>query len=254
MHDLASKYHSQFGEDRILDRIFGFRSTGLCVEVGANNGVDDSTSYFFEQQGWDCILVEPNPVLVAELKQVRRGRIFECAVSDSPGSAELNIVEGADRSHGMSSLNDSSEFHSTVQELGFSTRSVQVDVSTLDRILEQANIAEAIDFISVDVEGLELQVLRGLSLDRWRPRIILTEDNSWFTDNAVADHLARFGYRRIRRTGVNDWFAHESDAGLVNTSSQVRMAITIPALRSFQWLKTTAPYRLLVSAYHRLKS
>ena len=64
----VSPYYSQFGEDRILDRLFRGKRKGFCVEVGANNGVDGSTTLHFEELGWDCILVEPNPTLCRELR------------------------------------------------------------------------------------------------------------------------------------------------------------------------------------------
>lgn len=248
-----NSFYSQFGEDRLLNEIFGFKKSGLCVEVGANNGMDDSTSYFFEKNGWHCILIEPNPELAYGLRRDRSGEVFECAVSDKPGFAQLTIVEGADRSHGMSSINDSSGFQQHIQDLGFSTRVVPTRVRTLDSILDDARTDSDIDFISIDVEGLELSVLKGLSLDRWRPRIILLEDNSHFSNNDVANYLANFGYQRFRRTGVNDWFAHVSDRELVHWRSGLRVFMTKLSVKFYRHVRQTELYRRLQSLYRKAK-
>lgn len=243
----TGNYYSQFGEDRHLDRIFGSKNVGLCIEVGANNGVDDSTTYYFEKTGWECILIEPNPALVDILRTVRTGHIFECAVSDAPGIAQLNIVGGAARSHGMSSMSDSVEFRNSIEKLGFHTDAVSVNVRTLDSILEEALAQPKIDFISIDVEGLELKVLKGLSLDRWHPRIILLEDNSYFRDNEVANYLEQFGYHRFRRTGVNDWFAHLDDRELVNPFTRFQFLLTKNYIQFKQWIKQRSLYKFLHS-------
>ena len=61
-----------------------------------------------------------------------------------------------------------------------------------------------LDFVSIDVEGLELQVLRGFDLARHRPAVLLIEDHLKQLD--VHRHLARHGYRVVKRTGVNNWY------------------------------------------------
>jgi hypothetical protein len=63
-------------------------------------------------------------------------------------------------------------------------------------------------------------VLEGLSIDRWKPLIILVEDNSYFEDDTVPRYLHRFGYKPFRRTGVNDWYAHTTQRQLVNPASR----------------------------------
>ena len=90
----------------------------------------------------------------------------------------------------------------------------------LDEILSNLNVKE-IDFISIDVEGHELSVLKGLSLHIHQPRIIIIEDNSHGLDREVKNYLEKFGYARFNITGCNDWYARKSDKSLV---SPARMA------------------------------
>lgn len=210
-------YYSQFGEDRILDKLFGGKSTGSCVEVGANDGVNDSTTFYFEQRGWRCILIEPNPDLCRAIASTRTARLFPCAASDAEGVATLHVAEGAGRAHGVSGLGSAEESHRRITGYGFAVRPIEVRTRPLDAVLAEAGLQEGqIDFISIDVEGHELQVLKGLSIDRWKPAVLIAEDNSRFQDLSVVRHLRSFGYVPFKRTGVNDWFAHQSNTRLVS--------------------------------------
>ncbi len=247
----GNRFHSQFGEDRLLARVFEGVDDGLCVEVGANDGVHDSNTLYFERLGWGCILVEPNPQLCAQIRRHRTGRLFECAVSSVCGSAVLNIAEGPGRAHGVSALGEAVSAGRRIASFGFESRPIRVATRTLDDILEEANIDKPLNFVSIDVEGHELAVLQAFSLERWRPTILLIEDNSNFEDGAVRAHLSRYGYVPFMRTGVNDWYAHRGNAYLVSAKAttawrwasfraRIRsQARRIPGLkRAVQWLRS----------------
>jgi len=89
-------------------------------------------------------------------------------------------------------------------------KAIDVPVRTLDDILEEAAAPAPIDFVSIDVEGHEVEVLSGFDLQRWRPRLILIEDH--VTNLAKHRALTRAGYRLIRRTGLNGWYVPQPDA------------------------------------------
>lgn len=207
-------FYSQFGEDRILARIFGGKQTGFCIEVGANDGVRGSTSYHFEQRGWDCILVEPNPALCRAIRGTRRAQLFECAASAVAGVATLQVAEGDEGAHAVSGLGDAEAAH-RITRFGFTARPVEVPTRPLDSILEEVGILRNIDFITIDVEGHELEVLQGFSLQRWRPAVLILEDNSHGSDETIRRYLEGVGYVPFRRTGVNDWYAPRDDRNLV---------------------------------------
>lgn len=213
-------YYSQFGEDKILAEIFNGKSNGLCVEVGANDGVNDSTSMYFEKIGWNCILLEPNPVLCKLIRASRNSTLVEFAASDRSGEVTLFVAEGAERAHGVSTLNSSEEALNKIKSYGFTYKEVKVQTKPLDEILSDLKLDREIDFISVDVEGHELEVLRGFSIERWKPTIILVEDNSNYENAVVSDYLSGLGYLRFMRTGVNDWYAHKKNTKLVNFYSR----------------------------------
>jgi len=83
-------------------------------------------------------------------------------------------------------------------------RIIEVPVRTLDDVLSEAQAPRAFDFLSVDVEGHELEVLGGFDFARWRPRLILLEDHVANLDKHR--FLQGAGYRLIRRCENNGWY------------------------------------------------
>jgi FkbM family methyltransferase len=233
-----SVYFSQFGEDRLLDKMFSGKSTGYCVEVGANDGVTGSTTLYFEAKGWNCLLIEPNPALCHRLRIERSSKVVECAASSEEGEVSLYVAEGAPGAHAVSTMEGSEEEAlQQISDHGFRGREIRVKTRTLDNIFESANIASKIDFITIDVEGHELAVLKGLSLGKWRPSALIVEDNTWCEDLTVRDYLREHKYAPIRRTGVNDWYVQKSDSNLVNLTNAAAYKLTVPFERiKFRYL------------------
>ncbi len=203
--------HAQFGEDRVLAEIFADRAEGRCVEVGANDGRTGSASYLFEQRGWQCLLVEPIPALAQEIRKHRACRVVNCAASSGEGEARFFVAEGVEAVSGLDLTPERIEW---VQRVGGTIREITVRTATLDSLLEDAGFTE-LEFVTIDVEGHELAVLEGFDLETYRPRVVIIEDNSVEGDMSVARHMADHGYVHFRRTGVNEWYAHASDAELV---------------------------------------
>jgi hypothetical protein len=108
---IDSAYFSQFAEDRLLDRMFSGKSTGYCVEVGANDGVTGSSTLYFEAKGWNCLLIEPNPTLCHRLRIERSSKVVECAASNEEGEVSLYVAEGAPGAHAVSTMEGSERRH-----------------------------------------------------------------------------------------------------------------------------------------------
>jgi FkbM family methyltransferase len=203
--------HAQFAEDRILAEIFGERADGCCVEVGANDGRTGSASYLFEKRGWQCLLVEPIPALAEEIRRHRSCRVVNCAASSRCGEATFFVAESVEA---VSTLDLTPEHAELIHRVGGTIKETTVRTATLDSLLEEARFTE-LEFVTIDVEGHELSVLEGFDLEKYRPRIVIIEDNSIDGNASVARHMADHGYVHFRRTGVNEWYAHRSDAELV---------------------------------------
>jgi hypothetical protein len=121
-------------------------------------------------------------------------------------------------------------------------RVIDVPIRTLDDILGEGQAPAPIDFLSIDVEGHEVDVLRGFDLARWRPRLILLEDH--VTGLAKHRHLTRAGYRLIRRFDNNGWY--------VPADTEVSIALTEywEILRKYY---LALPFRMLRNASRRMR-
>jgi FkbM family methyltransferase len=189
-------------ENALKTEFFGQSRTGFFVEVGANAPQQGSQSWQFERAGWRGVLVEPQPDLAERLRQSRRAHVVAAACS-SPENAGTTMTLHVLGPH--SSLNPELAVTGVVAQ-----STVDVPVRTLDEILEQASAPAPIDFVSIDVEGHEIEVLSGFDLKRWRPRLLLVEDH--VTNLATHRFLTRAGYRLIRRTGPNGWYVPREEA------------------------------------------
>ena len=99
--------------------------------------------------------------------------------------------------------------HSTLNEnpiaLGdFSNKITTVTCRTLDSILKDNKVLEDFDFISIDIEGHELEMFEGFNLNKWQPKLVLLEDH--VTNHKKHDLMKKNGYQVILRTGLNSWY------------------------------------------------
>lgn len=211
--------YSQFREDRQIIRFFGRKWRGTFVDVGANDGLHGSNTLLLEQLGWHGFLIEPNERLAGICRATRSHSVVinKAAVGD-PDIREVVLYEyygvhhGTENYDGLSSVGFPSALHDFAVAGGATVRRISVPAATLDQILEEEQFGSTTDFVSIDVEGLELQVLQGFSLGRYSPRLLVIEDNSMGKDKRVCSYLAAHGYQHVHRTGVNNWFVREHDA------------------------------------------
>jgi hypothetical protein len=117
-----------------------------------------------------------------------------------------------------------------------------VPTRTLDDILDEAEAPSPIDFLSIDVEGHEVEVLRGFEFARWRPRLIMIEDH--VRNLQTHRFLIRKGYRIVRRLGNNGWYVAAD------------MPVTISPSERWEILRKyylALPFRMLRNALRRLR-
>ena len=198
------EFRSEFGEDMLLWDLLG-QATGSCVEVGAFDGYRFSVSYAFDAIGWRSVLVEPLPERHAECVRRRPAAHVEHAAlgpSGSTGTVTFTAVKGYEMLSYMQHEGMATEHLKGIHQTASSTYEVTVPLTTMDAVLERSGVA-TLDFASIDVEGAEMSVLRGFNLDRWKPRVLLIEDNSLGKRSEVAEYLAQHGYEDALRLAIN---------------------------------------------------
>jgi FkbM family methyltransferase len=154
---------------------------GFFIEAGANDGIRQSNTYFFEKRrGWRGLLVEPVPELAAACRRNRPRCIVESVALVPFGFASptiemrfcnlMSLVKGAMRTEAEELAHI--EKGCAVQKI--ETRELTVPTATLSSLLDKHGV-ERVDLLSLDVEGFELQVLGGIDFARHAPGHLLIE-------------------------------------------------------------------------------
>lgn len=202
-------------EQKLVAAFYGERSSGFFVEVGAHDPRLLSQTWHLEQKGWRGILVEPSPEFAASLRRQRRNSTVvqvACSSPEKRGEALFHFADAAASSGLEKNVDDPTMNY---------RRSEKVRVVTLDDILRDAGDPK-VDFVSIDVEGTELDVLRGFDLSKHQPSLLLVEDKV----NNLKKHfyLKRQRYRLVRRTSLNNWYIPEGASyNMTPWSEKVRL-------------------------------
>lgn len=200
----ATLSYSQEGEDLLLRRIFEGQNAGFYVDVGAHHPKRFSNTHIFYASGWRGINVEPNPSVAVRFARERKRDInLQVGVASVPG--ELLYYEFDDPALNTFDKNLAAEREATTSYRVTATQRIIVD--RLDSLLEShLPVGGAIDFLTVDVEGLDLDVLKSNDWNRFRPRCVLTEAlDTPLTIESLGDspliaYMQAQGYRLFAKT------------------------------------------------------
>lgn len=205
----GGKYFGQWETDRIIEEYFTENFNGTCVEVGAANGIKGSNTLFFEQQGWNTLCIEPNPKQFDSLSKHRKN-VAHYAVSDSIGKMDLTIFDVGEENimSSLTSLKPDERLVEAHEHIINDSYKVEVEVETLTNILEIAQFPTKIDFITIDTEGTELDVLKGFDFDRYDVTLFVVENN--YDDADIREYIESKGYVRDQRYKINDFYIRKN--------------------------------------------
>jgi FkbM family methyltransferase len=183
------------------------RRRGFFIEAGANDGVSQSNTLYFEKyRGWRGLLVEPIPALAAKCREARpRCFVENCALVPFHFAEKeialrhcnlMSFVPGAFKTSAEASQHEAAA--AECQKL--TPVDLHVPARTLTSILDEHRVPQ-IDFFSLDVEGYELSVLEGLDFDRYAPTYMLVEARYREEVDAFLlpryEVIAELGYRDV---------------------------------------------------------
>ena len=204
--------YGQFNEDSFILSEYT-QSFGYAIEVGGADGINGSPTKCLEDIGWKTLLIEPNPQLFTKAKEVRP-YVFNCAAGDTNednvGMTIYTLSGGNETA--VSGLNPDVKLVEQHQHLIEDQRLELVNKRTLNSLInkwaeELGEEIPNIDFISIDTEGTELDVMSGLDVGKWKPKIIALENN--FEDHNYRRTMYNYGYILYERIGVNDYYIQQ---------------------------------------------
>jgi FkbM family methyltransferase len=162
--------YAQNLEDYHLSLAFAGQATGTYIDIGAGHPIADNVSFWFYERGWRGVVVEPQSTLAALYHQLRpRDIVVAGLVGRACGEIDFHLV---DRLHGLSTTMEG--VAQTAQVFGVGYQTTRMPVTTLASLCERHDLG-TIDFLKIDVEGAEQDVLFGADWQRFRPKVIVVE-------------------------------------------------------------------------------
>jgi len=208
------KTYSQSGEDAII--LYACAMLGISLnqcsylDLGANQPVTMSNTYFFYEQGARGVLLEANPLLIPDLKNQRSGDvILNQAVSDLSGETVIFNILNLD---GLSKIGDVSDILEKNPAAKLE-KSIEIKTISYNDIIEKYFDKQAPVILNLDIEGLEMQILRSMNLESYRPLFIIIEMipysqklTAGIKNQDLLDYLVSENYIEYAFTGINSIF------------------------------------------------
>ena len=198
-------------EDVLLWRLLHDVERGQYLDIGAQDPVFDSVSLAFYNAGWRGLHVEPTPAYAARLREARPDEtVIEAAITCSEGPIEFYEIPETGLSTGKAEI---AERH---RESGFEKRTILVPCMRLDSLFEK--LSGEPQWMKVDVEGMEAEVLKSWGDHPMRPWVLLIEatfpNTQEHCEHLWIDEVLGRGYREAHFDGLSRYFIHEDHGEL----------------------------------------
>lgn len=199
-------YKSQYGQDKFLnENFFHSKKNGVFVDIGAHDGVELSNSFFYEKIGWTGICIEANPKVYEKLKQNRTcisingGAWYEDTVKTFrliDGYSEMlsGIVDTYNQPH-------ETRINTECESTGGSYQDIEINCYNITNLLIKNNIT-SVDFMSIDTEGSEFNIIKGIDFNKIKIKVLLIENN--YNDINIKNFLLENGYSYHTRLNIDD--------------------------------------------------
>lgn len=177
------------------------------VDIGANDGITLSNTIHLEKEyGWQGICIEPNPDAYSKLAKNRSCKCYNYAMYSEEKDIEFLKITGY--SEMLSGINESYDnrhkdrLDKEVTSMNQKIEVIKMKTKTLNALLQNV---EKISFLTIDTEGSELPILKGINLNKYKVDLIAVEDN--FDENVCDEYLKDYGYKKINRVKLDNFYS-----------------------------------------------
>ncbi len=208
--------YSQSGEDVIVSMVFSKLPTNVSItsylDIGANHYKNYNNTFHFYKKGISGVLIEANPVLAKDLQHYRsRDTVINCGVGTKTGDVlPFYVING----YGLSSFNKefidntlSNDKYARIEE------TINVPIISINDIIKTYFNDKAPSFISIDIEGDELNILKNMDFNKYRPVVFIIETIQYMPHIVldqkrmdIIDFMEQQDYTEYAFTGVNSIF------------------------------------------------
>ena len=212
---MNSNYKSQIGQDKYISEvIFNNKKNGFFIELGAADGIINSNTYYFEKElGWQGLCIEPNPKYKQDLNKNRSSnKAYDPVYSSSGQNVEFAMVSCGELSGIKNHLGNIGKCK--IEKI------ITIKTKTLTEILDSINAPKYIDYLSLDTEGTELEILKGLDMNKYTIGYISVEHNYRPSRQEIAMYLKNHNYLYSRWNRFDDEYMHKELAAVFSWSGK----------------------------------
>lgn len=208
---MKENYFSQYKQDKFLNEVVFFnKKNGFFIDIGAHDGISFSNSLFFERfNGWKGICVEPNPSVFNKLVSNRKSINLNVCIGSENKKVKFTQIEGyCEMLSGITEKYDNrhvERINNDIQIKGGKKTEIEVDMIPLNGIDELKN--KKIDFISIDTEGNEFDIVNSINFDLLDVKSLVIENN--YKDDRTAACLNSLGFELIYKLDCDEVFLNK---------------------------------------------
>ncbi|OYU42663.1 MAG: SAM-dependent methyltransferase [Burkholderiales bacterium PBB4] len=203
-NDFKNNSYSQEGEDLILDKFLTYKRKGFYIDIGAHHPKRFSNTYLYYKRGWRGINIDALPGSMIEFQKQRNQDInLEIGISKTSDKQIFYIFNEP----ALNTFDKELAYSKNGTNGNYITKQLNVQTSPLSQILDNylPENVKNIDFMSIDVEGLELLVLESNDWNKYKPQFLLVEElnnclNIMIKESAVLKFLEERNYTLIAKT------------------------------------------------------
>ncbi len=202
------KYYSQTRQDFIVDQLLGNKKNGFFLDLGANDGISFSNTYFFEKhRNWQGICVEPIKDVYYKLRKNRKCKVLNYAIGEKTENLTFTRVLGSSQMlSGIKKFRHPDHQKRTLSEIEFNGGEVIEEIVqciSFKEMMSMFNVKVA-DYLSIDIEGGEFEVLKTIDLREFSIKIITVENN--YDDKRINDYMVSKGFHRILTYKADEFY------------------------------------------------
>ena len=192
--------YSQHGEDAYVADFFAKRTHGFYLDIGASHPFRISNTYLLYRSGWRGVTVEPIPRLGKLHRRWRpRDTLLPVAVGRATGTLEFFEMTPSV----LSTLDREVATRYVADRRAVLFQKYSIDVAPINHVFEQASAIAPIDFVSMDIEGMDTEVLSEVDFSRFRPALFCIEFDSANARQDIEGLFSRANYEIVREIGCN---------------------------------------------------